>query len=251
MRTRYILCDSESTGNRTQDRIIQLGLMIFEDLSSSNPIEIYSELNYSSVEMMYEAMEIHHITPDMIEGRKELQDSDGYKRLVELNQTNNIFIAHDASADLKMLKRDGFKNSMQILDTLRCTKHIYSELDAYRLQYLRYRLKLYLNEKSIADSYDIEIKTHDALGDIIIMKLLLSRLILDTKKEFRLKTDQDTIEKLVLLSDTPILIKRFQFGKYRGEHIEDIVHSDYRYIEWMRENLELDEDMKYTIDYYL
>jgi DNA polymerase-3 subunit epsilon/exodeoxyribonuclease X len=252
MSTNYILFDSESTGNRREDRIIQLGLMIFEDLSSDNPIEVYSELNYSSVEMMYEAMEIHHITPEMIEGRRDLQDTDGYKRLVELNTPNTIFVSHDTPADLKMLKRDGFQSTMQILDTLKCAKHIYSELDAYRLQYLRYRLELYQHEKSIADSYQVgEIKAHDVIGDIIITKLLLSRLVLDAKREFGLATDQEAIEKLIVLSNTPVLIKRFQFGKYRGEYIDDIIHTDYRYIEWMKKNLELDEDMSYTLDYYL
>lgn len=255
MKKNYILCDLEATGNRDQDRIIELGLMLCQNSLDDPTPKICCERNATDIKMMVEAMEIHHITPDMLKDKKPLIDTEGYKSLNKLNTPANLLIAHDAPSDLKLLKREGFDNHMQVIDTLKCTKHLYGDLDAYRLQYLRYKLTLYKEEYSELQKYahidSIEIKAHNALSDVIVMKLLLSKLIAKTKAIHKTSTEDETINKLIKLSATPVLIKKFQFGKYKGEYIEDIVHNDYQYIVWMRERLTLDEDMKYTLDFYL
>jgi hypothetical protein len=56
---------------------------------------------------------------------------------------------------------------------------------------------------------------------------------------------------LAKLTITPVLLNIFKFGKYKDRFIEDIAREDLKYIEWMRKNLEFDEDMRYTLDYYL
>ena len=83
------------------------------------------------------------------------------------------------------------------------------------------------------------------------MKILLSRLISEAKKQFGLTQDIEIINKLIGLSTTPVFLKKFKFGKYKGEYIEEIANSDFGYINWMRDTLKLDDDMKYTLDYYL
>lgn len=251
MKKNFILCDLEATGNRTHDKIIELGLMICQSSLNDPTPKIYSEYNSTDAEMMIEAMEIHHITPDMLRDKKPLKDTDGYKILNSFNRQNNIFISHDISSDLKLLHREGFVNQMKIIDTLKCTKHLFGELDAYRLQYLRYKLALYKDEPRMSEQYTVNIKAHNALSDLLVMKLLLSKLINEIENTYYTSNEETIIKKLIELSITPVLIKRFQFGKYKGEYIEDIVHDDYRYIEWMRDTLTLDEDMKYTLAYYL
>ena len=57
--------------------------------------------------------------------------------------------------------------------------------------------------------------------------------------------------KLAELTQTPVLIKTFKFGKYKDREIEEIVKADKGYITWMQNNLELDEDLAYTLEYYL
>ena len=47
------------------------------------------------------------------------------------------------------------------------------------------------------------------------------------------------------------MMKTFKFGKYKDREIAQIVNEDRGYIQWMRQNLDLDEDMQYTLDYYL
>ena len=247
----YLLCDIEATGNRQEDRIIQLGLMLFENSLEDPPSEIYNAYNDTTVEMMPEAMEVHHITPEMLQGKKVLKETDGYKRLCELNHTSSVLIAHDVSSDLGMLHKEGFENCMQVIDTLRCAKHLLGHLDAYRLQFLRYKLGLYREEVDEAKKLQIDLRAHDALGDVLTMKRLLIRLMKETKNQFVLQSDEAAVQKLIELSATPVLLTLFPFGKYKGERIEDTAYSDPGYINWMRETLKLDKDMEFTLDYYL
>ncbi len=39
--------------------------------------------------------------------------------------------------------------------------------------------------------------------------------------------------------------------KYKGENIEDVAKKDPNYLNWMRNNMELDEDMQYTLNMVL
>ena len=249
---KYILCDIEATGNREKDRVIQLGLMIFEnDIFNTQPIEIFNELNSTDVPMMSEAMELHNITPEKIKNLKKLQATEAYKEIFRSNLPKNIFISHDVPSDLKMLKKEGFKNQMLTLDTLKCAKHLFPNLNIHRLQFLRYELGLYKDEEKESNLLNIHIKAHDALSDIIITKLLLLKLINEVQKKFNISSEIDAIKKLIDLSSTPVLLSKFKFGKYKGENINDIANSDYRYLEWMRNTLTLDSDMEHTLDYYL
>ena len=47
------------------------------------------------------------------------------------------------------------------------------------------------------------------------------------------------------------MMKTFKFGKYKDREIAEVVNEDRGYITWMRANLDLDEDMTFTLDYYL
>ena len=77
------------------------------------------------------------------------------------------------------------------------------------------------------------------------MKLLLSKLVALTKEEF---PDINPMLKMEELTNTPIFIEIFTFGKHKGKKISDVCDSDIGYINWMRKNMDLDVDMKYTLD---
>jgi len=242
---KYILFDTETTGNQDDDRIIQIGGMV---ISSRDDIEIYDELCSCAVPIKIEAMEVHNITPDMILDRPPFIDTDFYKRLNELNREENFLIAHNIKFDLGMLEKEGFINNYTLIDTVRCAMHLYPNIQYHRLQYLRYALELYRDEGREAESLDVKIKAHDAIGDVLVMKLLLSKLFIEVKQQF---PNSNIMEKLAELTNKPVLIKIFKFGKYKGEDIEQVATDDIQYLRWMRKNLDLDEDMKYTLDFYV
>jgi len=241
---KYILFDTETTGNGEQDRIIQVGALLFD----GKQISIYNELCSSEQEISIEAMEVHHITPEQLHGKPPYSQTDFAEMLERHNHPENYLIAHNITFDLGMVEKEGFVNRYQLIDTVRCAKHLYPDLPYHRLQYLRYALDLYKEEQAEAEKIGITIKAHDAIGDVLILKLLLSRLTQCCKATY---PDSKIMEKLVALTHTPVMLRTFKFGKYKGRAIEEVAHEDMGYLKWMRNNLELDEDLRYTLDHYL
>jgi DNA polymerase III epsilon subunit-like protein len=242
---KYVLFDTETTGNQENDRIIQVGAMI---VHSKDEVEVFDELCSSPVPITIEAMEVHNITPDVIENQPLYGETLFSKKVEELNQKENYLIAHNIGFDLGMIEKEGFKNNYTLIDTVRCAKHLLPNSPYHRLQYLRYSLELYKTEGAEADKLGITVKAHDAIGDVLVMKLLLSKLVKLTQEMF---PAQNPMQKMAELTNTPVVMKIFKFGKYKGRDIEDISHEDLGYLKWMRKNLDLDEDMSFTLDSYL
>jgi len=238
----YVLFDTETTGNQEEDRVIQFGAMI---LDQKGKVEAFDELCTTDIDIKIEAMEVHNITPDLIVGKPKATETSFYKRLEELNTNENYIIAHNISFDMGIIQKEGFVNQYKQIDTLRCAKHLFADLPYHRLQYLRYALELYKTEANEAAKHNITIKAHDAIGDVLVMKLFLSKLVAKCREIY---PDYNPMEKLVELTSTPVFIKTFKFGKHKGKEIADVAKEDSGYLNWMRSNMDLDEDLKYTLD---
>ena len=243
---KYVLFDTETTGNQEQDRIIQVGALI---VHSKENIEVYDELCFVDVPISLEAMEVHNITPDIIENQPAYSELEFTKKLEAYNEKENYLIAHNINFDLGMVEKEGFENNYTLIDTLRCAKHLLPDSPYHRLQYLRYALELYKTEGAEAHKLGVMIKAHDAIGDVLVMKLLLSKLVILAKEQF--PEEKNPMQTLAKLTQTPVLMKRFKFGKYKDREIEEIVKADSGYINWMKNNMDLDEDMQFTLEYYL
>ncbi|MCF6340883.1 MAG: 3'-5' exonuclease [Sulfurimonas sp.] len=242
MAKKYIILDTETTGTGENDRIIQLGYIVLGE----KEVEVQNEFFSSNVPISFGAMEVHGITPEMLEEKPTCIESNSYKRLLELNIPENYIIIHNAPFDLGMLEREGFNTKMKVIDTLRVAKHVLPDEEAHRLQYFRYKMNLYKDEQKEADTLGIVVKAHDAIGDVLILKLLLSKLKDKVALGF---PNENSVEKMVDLTNTPILIKSFKFGKYKGKTLQEVATSDAGYLRWMLSGMEnLDEDMRYSIN---
>jgi DNA polymerase III epsilon subunit-like protein len=241
----YVLFDTETTGNQENDRIIQIGAMIVHDRDN---IEVFDELCSTSVPISIEAMEVHNITPEVIEGKAPFRETKFATEVEQYNSKENYLIAHNINFDLGMLEKEGFTNHYTLIDTVRVSKHLLPDSPAHRLQYLRYALELYKTEEAEAQKLGVTIKAHDAIGDVLIMKLLLSKLVQLTQERF---PGENPMQKMAELTQTPVLIKTFKFGKYKDREIEEISREDMGYLQWMYKNLDLDEDLKYTLEQYI
>ncbi len=242
MAKQYIILDTETTGTGELDRVIQLGYIVL----GSKEVEVHNEFCSSDMPISFGAMEVHGITPDLLEGKSTCKESIAYKRLNELNTNDNYIIIHNAPFDLDMLKKEGFNTQMKVIDTLRVAKHIFADEEAHRLQYFRYKLGLYKEEQKEADALAIVVKAHDAIGDVLVLKLFLSKLKEAVQKQF---PSENPVEKMVDLTNTPIIIKSFKFGKYKGKTLEEVARSDAGYLRWMLSSMEnLDEDMRYSLN---
>ena len=239
---KYIILDTETTGAGEGDKIIQLGYMVL----SNGDIEVQNDFCSSEVPISFGAMEVHHITPDMIEGKPACTETQAYKRLLELNTEDNYVIIHNAPFDIGMLEKEGFSLKMKLIDTLRCAKHVYEDEEAHRLQYFRYKMGLYKEEEAEAKKLGIEVKAHDAIGDVLTLKLFLSELRKTVQERF---VGENPVEKMVALTKEPILIKTFRFGKYKGKNLTDVAVEDAGYLRWMLKSMDnLDVDLKYSIE---
>ena len=239
---KYILFDTETTGNQEEDRIIQVGAMIVD---AQGEVEVFDELCSTMLPIKIEAMAVHGITPNLIEGKGLFTETNFYKTLKSLNNQENYLVAHNMPFDMEMMEKEGFVSHIKTIDTLRVTKHLLSEQKSKALQYLRYALELYKEEQAEAEKYNITIKAHDAIGDVLVMKLLLSKLVALTKEQF---PEVNPMLKMEELTKTPIFIETFAFGKHKGKKISEVCESDRGYINWMQKNMDLDVDMKYTLD---
>ncbi len=237
---KYILLDTETTGAGESDRIIQLGYMVLDGRET----EVHNEFCSADVPISFGAMEVHNITPEMIEGKPPCTQMASYQRLLELNTSDNYMIAHNAPFDIGMLQKEGFVLNMKLIDTLRCARHVFAYEEAHRLQYFRYKMGLYKSEAQEAAKLGIEIKAHDAIGDVLTLKLFLSELRKAVQEQF---PGENPVEKMVELTAQPVFVKKFRFGKYRGRELTEIAAEDAGYLRWMQKSMEMDEDLAYSV----
>ena len=225
-----IFLDLETTGLESTDKIVSIGLVV----QDAKEIKEYYEIVNEGKKIPPKASSIHHITNEDIKNKPTLKESETFKVLDSLNQAGVTLISHNINYDLKMLRSVGFEWFGEMIDTLRVSKHLMNDCEEFSLQFLRYELKLYKNESK-------GVKAHHALGDALVIKLLY---------EYLLELAQH--KELEKLSFENVLIQKFEFGKYAGRYIEEVGMLDRGYLEWMLTNImDLDEDLRYSISYYL
>lgn len=237
-----VLFDTETTGTQESDRVIQLGLLVIDNLDNIRSYTFAEDLCSTTTEMSFDAMSVNHITPEMLEGKPNLTSTMTYAILESYNNNDadTYFLAHNINFDIEMLKKDGFVCSGKLIDTQRCIKHLVPEEKSYKLQYLRYKLGLYKED----EKYPVaEIMAHSALGDVFTMHqlLIVMKDIVSTKYP-----DADFFEKLFELSNTPVFVKKFPFGKYKDTELS-LIPTDY--IEWALRTLnDLGADLKFSLE---
>jgi DNA polymerase-3 subunit epsilon/exodeoxyribonuclease X len=226
--------DLETTGLEATDKICSIALIDEESY-------IYELVNEGK-KIPAEASSIHHITNEMIQNAPKLEQTQAMKYLQEHNKQENILVGHNITFDLSMLAASGFVWQGGIIDTLKVTKHLIPECELFSLQLLRYELKLYKSEDKLRQKYGIKdaLNAHNALGDALVVKLLYEYL--------QEMADESLMQEL---SFKHVLLSKFNFGKYRSRYIEEIAMSDRAYLEWMLGIDDLDEDLRYSLEYYL
>ena len=234
--SKLIFVDVETTGLEVQDRICEIALILSDDVE----VYISSCLCRSTKKINTSAMALHHITNEMLKDAPSCSDSDTYKLLQENNSHDNILIGHNINFDINMLEKEGFSSQYTLVDTLRCVKSLIPECEIFQLQYLRYELLLYKDEVKISKGLGIDLKAHRALSDTLHTKLLYEVLL-----------QYATLSQLIEISAKPVLMQKLLFGKYSGRYIEEIVETDPSYLQWVLNLEDIDEDLAYSIKYYL
>ena len=235
-----IILDTETIGQKKEDdRICELAFLVHTE---DTGWEAFSDLAKNDMPISSNAMAVHHITHEMIEDALPLKRTPSFKMLEKLNRPDNILVIQNAPFDLGVLANHDFIWHGAVVDTLVCAKHLLST-QRHALQYLRYELGLYKEEKLIAEAMDVKIEAHRALGDVIVTKLLLNHLLAHV---------ENNMDALIELSNQPALLKSIGFGKYRGQLFESVVPQDRDYFIWCLENFaKLSKEARTTIEYHL
>jgi len=261
--SRIIFFDTETTGSGEDDEIIEIGSIV-EDINGKL-IDHFDELCSSSKLIHPDAMATHGIRNEDIQGKQNFKDSNFYSYLQELNNQDNYLVAHNLPFDLAKLEYYGFNAKIKLIDTLQCAKHLFElgetlgayeyELPNYKLQTFRYILFSKEDEVAEASKFNLEIKAHSALSDVVILKMFFNELIKRVKEDNK----KDILDNLVELTKKPVLIKQFSFGKYKGKKISDVLENDRGYLEWLYKDIKkkksagesVDNNMFGTLKHYL
>jgi exodeoxyribonuclease X len=172
-----------------------------------------------------DAMAIHHITEEMVEGKPRIAVAIGRY------QGSPYYVAHNAAFDRAMLP----EMRGRWICTVKLARTLYPDIK-YSNQYLRHALKL---EVQVPEG----LYPHRALYDCYVTAALLQRIMRDSGWD---------AEKMVEITEQPVLLRNFKFGKYRGKSIASIATEDPGYLRWMLKSIDdLSPDLRYTLKHYL
>ena len=233
-----IFLDVETTGLEFDDKICSVGIITAED----EKIDSHYALVNEGKKIPPKASSIHHITNEMIKEKTSFKESEVYRFLQENNNTHVTIVSHNVFFDLQKLSLAGLEWKGGVIDTLRVTKHLIPECEFFSLQVLRYELRLYKEEEQAAVTCGIKnaLIAHDALSDALFVKQLFDYL-----------QTMASVDEMLELTQEKVLMQKMHFGKYAGKYIEEIAMNDRGYLEWMLRTPDLDEDLRYSIEYYL
>ncbi len=215
-----LFLDTETTGREADDRIFQVAF--------NYKGKEQSELFGPPLPICIEAMEATGYTNKDVANKMPFAGSEMCEELKNILQNSEVvFVAHNASFDIEMLRRDGVEVG-QYIDTLKVARHLDKDakLGAYRLQYLRYALDL-----EVASA-----KAHDALGDVRVLIELFGRLY------NKMGGGESALEEMIAISGKPAFIARITFGKHAGKLLTEILDEDRGYLEWLLKQKENDTE---------
>mgnify|MGYP001608867362 CR=1 FL=1 len=247
--SKLIFFDTETTGNTEKDFLIQIAYKVGN--------ETFTGLYKPEIKIPPEASAVHHITNKMVADKISFKESDDISKIKKLfEDENSVIVAHNASFDFAMIRKEGI-DPKNFICTLRVARYLDKEekIEKYNLQYLRYLLEI-----------EVDGTAHDALGDVLVLEKLFERLkekmIEEVPTEIGIPTqvgkkltEQEAIEKMIEISSHPSLLHTFKFGKHNGIRIEDVIKTDRGYLQWLLDQKlngdGIDEDWIYTLRHYL
>jgi exodeoxyribonuclease X len=201
----------------------------------------YNDLCTPPLPISFEAMAIHHIAPEMLEGKANCQESRAYQALCELNHPSNLLVIQNAAFDLGMLEKEGFISQMQLIDTFRILRAYYAnDGTSSSLQYKRYQWGLYHFEAAQCQQLGITLSAHDALSDVIVLKNLFEKL-----------SNEHSLPKMILACEVPIILEYIPYGKHKGKRFSEIAKVARGDLHYMLKSESLDQDIKASIEHAL
>ena len=237
----FYFVDMESTGvDLKNDRIIQLAFL----KEQAGEITAFNDLCYTDIEMNDTVIAIHHITHAMLEDKLWPYETDAFLELEKGNVEGNFFVSHGNELDVAMLENEELELKMSCIDTDKCSRILLKEASGFTLSALMKQYCLESQAEEVAKDIGLgNLEAHDALTDAIWHYVLFKFLL--TKVE-------NSAEKLVELTSTPIMMEKVSFGKHKGKTFEEVMTKDPQDMVWMYVNVAKTWlDLDHTLTHWL
>ncbi|MCD4706506.1 MAG: 3'-5' exonuclease [Candidatus Sabulitectum sp.] len=240
---RILFLDTETTGSDPATaEVCEVAFLLAEysGFSFTGEKQVFETLVKPSVPIPPEASAVNQISNRMVSNSPAAEEFT--EQIKNLTEQADYISAHNLPYDYTILKRqypalfNRFDKSTYI-DTLRLSRQIWQEIPSHALQALRYRFELDQN---------IQGEAHRALFDTELVQSLLHFSL----KQSSCSNLQNNWKSLVDFIVSPLEVKIFSFGKYRGNLVEDTVAGDPDYIRWLLRQKWLSEehpDLYHTI----
>lgn len=219
---KFACLDCEMTGlDAEKDRIIEVAVMIFD----AN--QVYAQMESlidPECEIPDTSIAIHHITPEMVQGKPTIAQV--LPQILEM-VGNHVIIGHGIRFDMELLAlaadRHGIPCKIRhnlYIDTLRMAR-LYGESPINSLEHLRMHFNI------------PQEGPHRAMSDVIVNR----EVFLQLAKRYK------TTEQLFDALSRPILMSAMPFGKHKGRPMKEI---PIQYLQWMA-NKDFDQDLLFSI----
>lgn len=223
LKTDTLICvDCETTGLDTEhDEIIEIAIVKF---TLEQELDSYDKLVDPKRPIPAESTVIHNITDEMVIGKPHIEDLlDDITAMIG----NYPIVGHNVDFDIKLIEQALRKHnhtksltSNPVIDTLRLAR-LYGQSPKNSLEVLR-------------EHFNIpEEGAHRAMNDVIVNIKVFERL------SHGFKTTQELLKKL----STPISMRTFPFGKYKGYAFKEIPID---YLHWAGHQ-NFDQDLLFSI----
>ena len=236
-----IFLDTETTGTGPTDRLCQVAY-------AYGGAEVEG-LYKPPVPITIDAMAVTHITNKMVADCPAFAGSPMFRELEQVLASGVILVAHNAPFDVDMLRREGLVVP-QSIDTFKLSHFLNTNgiIPRHNLQYLRYYHDLEVGE----------VVAHDALGDVRVLRALFAFQWAQMLPLYE-QSEERVLQEMLAVSARPILMKKFNFGKYTGQTVKEVADKDADYLAWLfnqkvmtrEQGGEDDENWIYTLDHYL
>lgn len=232
-----VFLDTETTGIDETDRLFEVAYKYDGHMHQS-----YFR---PPVPISIKASSITHITDKDVEDKEEFYYS-AMKGELNALLKESILVAHNAFFDVAILEKEGVEIPNYIC-TLKVARAIdkRGEFPEYNLQYLRYFLNLQVEK----------VYAHDAKSDVLVLEKLFEWEFKKMMEEFG--NEETVINKMIEITNSPVLFLHFPFGKHKGKLISEVAVQDREYVLWLLDQKTMnpgfsnDEDWIHTLNHYL
>lgn len=243
-----LVVDSETTGVEADSAVVEVGAVPLHEEDGRWKMGAGAQSLVDPLcPIPAQASAVHNITDDDVRGERLLGSAVDY--VTEKCRGHmphlvhpTVVAAHNADFDRRYLGDDlaAVLSLPEWVCTWRCARHLYQDAPGHSNQVLRYHLGLNdLVRAALATQPQANARAHRALYDATVTGVLLMHMLREL-----------TLDQLVVLTSAPVILRNCNFGaKHRGTPWSQVPMD---YMRWMqREVRDMDEDTRYTIEFYL